>query len=123
MERILLYVICAIKGTLRREGKMNELFKKRLGEELKKMNMTQRELAETIGVNETTISRYITGEREPKYEVMANIATALHTTVAYLLGENEEVYSFPKVKCILARNAGSLTEKEKCELINVILEG
>ena len=102
---------------------MNEIFKTRVLEQLKQLHMTQRELAETLNVNETTISRYIAGEREPKYEVMANIATALHTTVAYLMGENEEEYPFSKVKCILARNAGKLTPSEKRELINVILEG
>ncbi len=102
---------------------MNKIFKTRVLEQLKQMNMTQRELAEILDVNETTISRYISGEREPKYEVMANIATALHTTVSYLMGENEEEYPFSKVKCILARNAGQLTPSEKRELINVILEG
>lgn len=47
---------------------------------LEREKMTQRELATLVGVNETTISRYIAGDREQKPETIANIATVLKTT-------------------------------------------
>lgn len=95
----------------------------RIKEQLKKMNMTQKELAERSCITEATISRYLTGERNPKYDNLANIATVLHTTVKYLLGENEEEYKFPYIKSIIARNAEHLSYEEKTELIKTILEG
>ncbi len=52
----------------------------RIAESLQKKGMTQKELSERIGVTEAVISRYISGDREPKPEMLANIATALHTT-------------------------------------------
>ena len=87
------------------------------------MDISQRELADRLNVSEATVSRYLAGEREPKYDMIANIATALQTTVNYLMGENPDEYSFPKVKLIISRNAGQLTKEEKKELINIILEG
>lgn len=53
---------------------------------LNKNNMTQRELADRIGITEVSLSRYISGNRTPKGPVIANIANALHTTSDYLLG-------------------------------------
>lgn len=49
-------------------------------------NMNQRELADKVGVNEVTISRYIHGKRIPRLEVVAKIAEVLGTSTDYLLG-------------------------------------
>ena len=38
--------------------------------------VTQKALAIRIGTTEATISRYVSGDREPKADVLANIATA-----------------------------------------------
>ena len=53
---------------------------------LNKNNITQRELANKVGVTEVSMSRYISGDRTPKGPVILNIANALHTTTDYLLG-------------------------------------
>lgn len=63
---------------------------------LKKNNMTQRELANKVGITEVSLSRYISGKRIPKGPVIANIANVLHTTANYLLGseaKGNEPYS------------------------------
>ena len=82
--------------------------------------ISQKELALEVGVTEGVISRYISGEREPKPEMIANIATALHTTSDYLLGIEDEAYSHPKIRRMIARNASKMTEEEKRELINAL---
>lgn len=92
----------------------------RITESLQKRGITQRELATRIGVTEAVISRYISGEREPKPDVLANIATALSTTSDYLLGIESGEFNFPGIKRIIARNSESLTEQEKKELINAL---
>ena len=66
------------------------------------------------------MSRYISGDREPKPETIANIATALHTTSDYLLGIENEEFSHPQVRRLLARNASKMTDKEKKELIDAL---
>ena len=82
-----------------------------IAEVLKRNNQSQKDLAARIGVSEAVISRYISGERDPKPEMLANIATALHTTSDYLLGIEREDYNHPKVRRLIARNASTLTEQ------------
>ena len=57
---------------------------------MKKKGMTQRELANQIGVTETSISRYISGARMPKANIVVYMANALNTTTDYILGRTEE---------------------------------
>ena len=92
----------------------------RIAELLEKNGLTQRELAEKVGVTEVSMSRYISNDRTPKGPVIANIATALHTTSDYLLG-TEEVGDY-KIHRLIARNASQMTRKQRNELINALLE-
>ena len=87
---------------------------------LKEAGLTQKDLARRICVTEAVISRYISGEREPKPDVLANIATALHTTSDYLLGIESNEFDHIKIRRLIARNASAMTEKEKKELINAL---
>ena len=82
--------------------------------------ISQKELASIVGVTEGVISRYVSGEREPKPDMIANIATALHTTSDYLLGIEKDDFDYPRIRRMIARNASSMTESEKKELINAL---
>ena len=63
-------------------------FKERLKEKRLEANLTQVQLAEKISVTARTIQNYELGTRKPtKFEVVENLAEALHTTAAYLLGQ------------------------------------
>lgn len=85
--------------------------------------MTQKELAQIIGVTEASMSRYINGDRIPKSEIIANMATALKTTVDYLLGtEIVEDNEFPKIKRLIARNSSKMSIEEKRELVNALFD-
>lgn len=99
---------------------MSKELGKRISESLKKSNMQQKELAERIGITEGVISRYISGDREPKPETIANIATALHTTSDYLLGIENDEFDYPRVRRMIARNASAMTDDEKKALINAL---
>lgn len=92
----------------------------RISISLEKSNMQQKELAARIGITEAVISRYISGDREPKPEMLANIATALNTTSDYLLGIEHDEFNFPRVRRIIARNASDMTDEEKKALINAL---
>ena len=76
----------------------------RIAESLQKKGMTQKELSERIGVTEAVISRYISGDREPKPEMLANIATALHTTSDFLLGIENDEFNHSRIRRMIARN-------------------
>ena len=92
----------------------------RISELLRKRGISQKELAERIGLGEATMSRYISGSRDPNPETLANIATALHTTSDYLLGIEDDAFDFPRVRRIIARNASERTDQEKKALINAL---
>ncbi|MBD5436778.1 MAG: helix-turn-helix transcriptional regulator [Treponema sp.] len=98
---------------------------KDLGEKIRdlmdKLALSQKKLAELANVTEVSMSRYISGERDPSIETLANIATALHTTTDFLLGkESDKEFEFRNVKTLLARNAKQLTNKQKREIIDAL---
>ena len=96
----------------------------RISELLKEQGIQQKELAERICITEAAMSRYISGSREPSPAIIANIATALHTTSDYLLGiERDGDFNFSKVRRLIARNASEMTDDEKKELINALFGG
>ena len=92
----------------------------RIAEMLSKRGITQKELASTIGVTEAVISRYVSGERDPKPETIANIATALRTTSDHLLGIENEEFDHARIRRIIARNASQMTQQEKKDLIDAL---
>lgn len=92
----------------------------RIYEMLQKQGLQQKELAERIGITETAMSRYISGTREPKPGVIANMATALHTTSDYLLGIANDEFNYHHVRRMIARNASSMTDQEKKALIEAL---
>ena len=105
---------------------MKTLIEKTLGERivelLKKAGLTQKQLADRIGVTEAAMSRYIKGEREPMSNVVADMATALRTTADYLLGRGDFLgEEFSLVKVFVARNSATLTTQQKQELIAALL--
>ena len=94
----------------------------RIGALLKQNGMTQKELAMRVGATEAAISKYINGEREPRAEVLANIATVLHSTSEELLGLNGDLETpFGTVKALCARAAESMSQEQKNELVMTIL--
>ena len=99
---------------------MGKALGKRISEMLQEQGIQQKELAERIGITETAMSRYINGTREPKPDVLANMATALHTTSDYLLGIKNDDLEYHQVRRMIARNASSMTKEEKMALISVL---
>ena len=88
---------------------------------LENRGMTQRALAERVGATESAISKYVSGERMPRAEILANIATALETTVEYLLGKDEGVKTeFGTVYDLCSRHAPQMTMEERNRLIAII---
>lgn len=59
------------------------------GEKLKTlrkgMKLTQKQLADRIGVAKSIVSYYESGDRYPSYDVLVKIARIFHTTTDYLL--------------------------------------
>ena len=92
----------------------------RLVKMMRQKDVTQRELAYMSGVTEAAMSRYMRGERQPRAEAVANMATALGVTSDYLLGREEDRSDLDKAIRLVARNADVITDSVKRRLICIL---
>lgn len=65
-------------------------FGKRLRFLRKKMNMTQKDLADKFRLGESTIGMYERDEREPSFEFVRQLADFFNVTTDYLLGRTDD---------------------------------
>jgi transcriptional regulator with XRE-family HTH domain len=55
----------------------------------KELNLSQKELAEKVGITEASLSRYENDLREPKAEIITRLSNALNCSTDYLLGKTD----------------------------------
>ena len=103
---------------------IKDIFKKRVNELLKESGYTQKELAQDIEATESSVSKYLSGERMPSGEILKNLATALNTTIDYLLGntndKNIDDYNIDDIKGLLARHSEEITDEDIKDIIRII---
>ncbi len=61
-------------------------FGEKLRQLRKEKNLTQKQLADLVGLKNSVISFYEVGERVPSPEVIKKLAAVLHVSADYLLG-------------------------------------
>lgn len=66
-----------------------KLFVSRLRELLDEKEITQKELSSRIGVSEVTVSRYLSGDRTPRTDVINSISNFFNVSADYLLGNSD----------------------------------
>ncbi len=64
------------------------------------IKMTQKELAEKVGVEPATISKYESGMNEPNIKTLKSIAEALDTSIDELVKEEEDKVDLSKVNLL-----------------------
>lgn len=95
-------------------------FSERLLLVLKEKEMSQRELAEKININETALSRYVNGSRKPRMDILVNIARALNVSVEYLTGKEEREIEYQEVKNVLCRSLATMSPEQRLELMEIL---
>lgn len=84
----------------------------------KALKMSQDELADAIGSNRVTISRYETGAYYPSVEALRKLASALNTTTTELFGDKKPPYVMPKsVEARIVSSGMDKLPKEQREMI------
>lgn len=98
------------------------VFGERLKRLLTKKDITQYELADIVQTTDATISRYITGKREPRADTALKIADALDTTVDYLYGRTNNPSRDPAVAASIDSPDGydSLSDEQRAQIQNLI---
>lgn len=86
--------------------------------------ITQHALAVRAGITDTSMSRYISGDRIPDALVILKIAKGLHTTSDYLLGYNAEKeddeFVYRSTLQVIRENTEKWTGKQKAGLVNAL---
>ena len=102
---------------------MSKDFGEKIEKLIKKLGIKKQDLANDIRVSPSALTKYLTGEREPSFEILSNMATALETTTDYLLGISKSDKD-PKNEClqIFTRNENLLSNDDKLKLASIILK-
>lgn len=103
------------------DEKKETVFSRRVKDLMEKNRYSQRKLCELCGITEAAFSRYMTTERLPKTEILANIANILHTTSDYLIG-NDANYGYDQLKILLASSKDNLSLNQKKELTKILMD-
>ncbi len=96
------------------------LFSEILRDEMKKRNVSQRQLAIKSGLTEASISKYCSGLRTPETKVLTIICKTLGIKSDVLLGLDVDKSSFDQIKSSIASIKSELTFQQKMELIQLI---
>ena len=90
---------------------------------MKEQGLNQKQLADKASITEASMSKYLSGDRTPRIDVIVKLAKALGTSVNYLL-DNEAAPENPYIyaSTALARCKDQLTEEEKKKLLKFLLD-
>ena len=88
---------------------------------MKENRYSQKKLCEICGITEAAFSRYMTSDRLPRTDVLANIANTLHTTSDYLIG-NDNKYGYEQLKILLASSKDDLSKNQKLDLMKILMD-
>lgn len=98
---------------------MSEALGRRLAKLLRQHGMSQKELAQAAHLTEAAVSRYVSGQREPRAITVANIAKVLGITPQDITGDERDREIDGAIR-LIARNAGGLSEEQRAELISAL---
>ncbi len=89
-------------------------FGKKLAESRKAKKLSQSELARLLNTNHSIIGKYERDEVKPSVDVVKKLADTLDTTVAFLLGETEDMELLKDPDMLKRLNdINNLPEKDK----------
>ena len=100
-----------------------EKFSYRLIVLMEDFNMSQVDLSNKIGISNVTISRYLSGDRIPRLDVITKIASAFNVSVDYLLGLSDDRNGEDALwaKNLFGLDGNSHLSKKQIELIKNLL--
>ncbi len=89
---------------------------------LEDKNMSQQELADSLGITKSAVSNYISGDRVPRVDLLAKIADVLNVSLEYLLSGRSETTTRPdayhEIKNLIQSKGQDLTSEEIMDLIS-----
>ena len=100
------------------------MIEKILTELRNKRQLSRKEVAQYLGIHETTYGKYELGHREPDFETLKKLAVFFETTASYLLGETNDPspvdtsgIKLDDIEFALFGEVKELSEEDKEELL------
>ena len=92
--------------------------------QLKEQGLTQKDLAIKSGITEANISKYVSGSQIPNITSLVAISKALKVSLAYLVGEKDDVRAaqYDELFLLIKHSKKNLTFDEKMRLIKLLSE-
>lgn len=87
---------------------------------MKERGINQKELSRLTGITESSISRYLKGERTPRIDIIVNFAKALDLDINTLLNESPVNNAYDELSQLIARRGKELTQEETDQLIKLL---
>lgn len=67
-----------------------KIFAERLSLALAERGLPKKTIAEKVGIHPVTLSKYLSGNRVPASQELHNLASVLHVTSSWLIGQSED---------------------------------
>lgn len=95
---------------------------RKIAEHLSRQGLSQRELAQKVGISEVAMSRYINGIRIPKATILDSIAKTLHTSMEELMGQKKDdpEKCYYRVQQEIHQFKDSWSDQQKLNLIAIL---
>lgn len=88
----------------------------------KAKGLTQKQLADQVGVTESSINQYENGKKKPKYETLLLLGEALDCAVSDIIGDNDlDEFGFSAYEQIIIRKYRTLDEIGK-KAVDAVLD-
>jgi len=101
---------------------MDGAWKEKVRNLMNEKGINQKQLSKETGITESSISRYLSGERTPRIDIIMNFAEALGVNPDSLLNEtSENDNAYDSIAYAIARNGNKLSKDEQQKLINMLL--
>lgn len=95
----------------------------RIRELRKEKKLSMKELGDTIGVAESTISLYERGLREPDFNTLSILADYFHVTIDYLLGRTDDPHPMPNTNITPERAKELLRKPQNPDVVLISVQG
>lgn len=87
---------------------------------MKDKGINQKELSHLTGITESSICRYLKGERTPRIDIITNFSKALDLNIEELLNVSPVHNAYDELSVLIARRGNELTKEETEKLINLL---
>lgn len=87
---------------------------------MQKQGINQKELSKRTGITESSVCRYLKGDRKPRIDIVINFARELGLNVSELLDIDGSNSAYSDIALVIARRGGELTGEEVDSLVQLL---